>query len=94
MLRQNWMAASENVGWRPRLPVGGANHCMSLSSQTVNAPLALRALLYSRQFVVLYRRLSGLSPSSALISRAHYSPPHPFVQQSLQEVPFDSPEMI
>lgn len=54
MLRQNWMAASENVGWRPRLPVAGAYHCISVSSQTVSEPRALSAALYSAQFVVLY----------------------------------------
>jgi hypothetical protein len=51
---QNWMAASEDVGLRPLLPMGDANHCMPLPRHTVNEPLALRALLYSRQLVVLY----------------------------------------
>jgi len=41
MLRQNWIAASENVGWRPRLPVAGACHCISVSSQTDSEPRAL-----------------------------------------------------
>lgn len=41
MLKQNWMAALEKMGWRPRLPVTGAYHCRSLSNQTVSD---LRAL--------------------------------------------------
>lgn len=53
MLRQNWMAASENTRWRPRLPLAGAYHRMSLSSQIVSDPLALSAALYAAQLVVL-----------------------------------------
>lgn len=34
------MAASEKVGWLPRLPVAGAYYCMSVSSHTVSEPLA------------------------------------------------------
>lgn len=30
------MAASENLGLRPRLPLAEATHCMRLSSQVVN----------------------------------------------------------
>ena len=67
----NWMAASENVGLLPLLPVGGANHCMSLSSYTVKDTLALRALLYPRQLVVLCLNFSGFLLSSALISDVH-----------------------
>lgn len=47
---------------------------MSVSSHTLNEPLALSALLYSRQLVVLYRRLSGFLLSSALISEAYQIP--------------------
>jgi HipA-like protein len=53
MPRQNWMAVSEKVFWRPRLPLAGAYHRMSLSSQIVSDPLALSAALYSAQLVVL-----------------------------------------
>ena len=53
MLKQNWMAASEKIRWRPRLPLAGAYHGMSLSSQIVNDPRALSAALYSAQLVVL-----------------------------------------
>lgn len=45
MLRQNWIAASESVGWRPRLPVAGAFHCISVSSQTDSEPRALSVAL-------------------------------------------------
>ncbi len=50
------MAASEKVGLRPRLPVGGASHCMFLSSQMVSSPRAFNAALYAFQFVVRYLR--------------------------------------
>jgi hypothetical protein len=53
MPRQNSMAASEKVCWRPRLPLAGAYHRMSLSSQIVSDPLALIAAFYSAQLVVL-----------------------------------------
>lgn len=43
MLKQNWIATSVKVRWRPRLPRGAASHCMSRSSQMVNGPRALRA---------------------------------------------------
>ncbi|GKT22905.1 hypothetical protein AVHM3334_09925 [Acidovorax sp. SUPP3334] len=52
MLRQNSIAASLKMGWRPRLPLAGAYHCMSLSSQIVSDPLALSAASYAAQFVV------------------------------------------
>lgn len=55
---------------------------MSLSSHTLNEPLALSALLYSRQLVVLYQRLSGFLLFSALIFEAHQIPTCRFVQQS------------
>ena len=45
MLRQNWIAASEKVCLRPRLPEGAASHCMSRSSHIVNAPRAFSAAL-------------------------------------------------
>ncbi len=54
MLRQNWMAASENVWLRPRLPLGTACQVISLSSHTDSEPLAFSAALYSVQFVVRY----------------------------------------
>ena len=53
MLKQNGMAASEKIRWRPHLPLAGAYHCMSLSSQIVNDPQALSAALYVAQLVVL-----------------------------------------
>ncbi len=53
MLKQNWMAASEKIRWRPRLLLAGAYHCMSLSSQTVNDPQTLSMALYAVQLVVL-----------------------------------------
>ena len=33
MLRQNWIAASENCELRPRLPLIAANHDMALSNR-------------------------------------------------------------
>ena len=45
------MAASENVQLGPRLPLGAANHCMSLSSQMVKSPRAFEAALYAYQCV-------------------------------------------
>lgn len=53
MLRQNWMAASLNTCCLPRLPLAGAYHCMSLSSQIASEPRALSAALYAAQLVVL-----------------------------------------
>jgi len=63
MLRQNWMAASEKVGERPRLPVGAANHAMSWSSQISKEPRAWSAALYSRQLLVRYLGGAGLGIS-------------------------------
>ncbi len=60
MLKQNWMAASEKIRWRPRLPVAGAYHGVSLSSQIVSDPRALSAALYIAQLVVLSRVLAPL----------------------------------
>ena len=61
------MAASENFWQRPRLPVGGASHCMSLSSQMLRSPRAFNAALYAFQFVVRYLRrpqfVSLISPA-------------------------------
>ena len=45
MLKQNWMAASEKIRGRPRLPLAGAYHGVSLSSQIVSDPRALSASL-------------------------------------------------
>jgi hypothetical protein len=39
------MAASENLGMRPRLQLAEANHCMRLSSQIVNEPRDFKAAL-------------------------------------------------
>lgn len=52
--------------------------------QVVAAPL-LSALLYSRQLVVLYRRLSVFLLSSALIYEAYQIATCRFVQQSLYD---------
>jgi hypothetical protein len=60
MLKQNGMAASEKTLWRPRWPLAGAYHGMSLSSQIVNDPRALSAALYAAQLVVLSRVLAPL----------------------------------
>lgn len=38
IVRQNWIAASENTAGRPGLPSGGASQVISLSSQTSNEP--------------------------------------------------------
>ena len=51
-LRQNWMAASENVSGRPGRPRLGADHSISRSSQTSSEPRLRSAALYSDQFVV------------------------------------------
>jgi hypothetical protein len=51
-VKQNWIAASVNVGLRPRLPVGSATHFMSRSNHTSSESRALSAALYSCQFVV------------------------------------------
>ena len=47
------MAASENVQLGPRLPLGAANHCMSLSSQMVKSPRAFEAALYAYQCALM-----------------------------------------
>jgi hypothetical protein len=52
IVKQNWIAASENFGLRPRLPLDAANHDIPLSSQTVNEPRALSAASYCFQLVV------------------------------------------
>jgi hypothetical protein len=52
MVRQNWMAASENCGLGPRLPLTAANQDMLLSSQTVREPRAWSAALYCFQLVM------------------------------------------
>ena len=38
MVRQNWIAASENTAGRPGLPSGGANQVISWSSQISSDP--------------------------------------------------------
>jgi len=45
IVRQNWIAASENKGVRPRLPLARPDHCRSRSSQIMSAPRAFRAWL-------------------------------------------------
>lgn len=48
------MTASER-GWvRPRLPLGAANHCISVSNHTVSEPRAFSDAWYAAQFVVRY----------------------------------------
>ena len=44
-IRQNWMAASENTGGRPRRPALFASHTMSLSIQISGDPRRLKASL-------------------------------------------------
>jgi hypothetical protein len=67
--RMGWgMAASEKTLWRPRLPLAGAYHGMSLFSQIVNDPRALSAALYAVQLVVLQR---VLAPLDAVMPRGH-----------------------
>jgi hypothetical protein len=54
MLKQNGMAASEKILLRLRLPLAGAHHGMSLSSQIFREdPRALNAALYVAQLVIL-----------------------------------------
>ena len=67
------MAVSETIRWRPRLPLAGAYHCMSLSSQIVNDPRVLSAALYAAQLVVLQR---VLAPLGAAMPRS-YQPGEP-----------------
>jgi hypothetical protein len=43
MVRQNWIAASENIAGRPGLPSGGASQVMSLSNQINSDPRLRRA---------------------------------------------------
>ena len=81
MLGQNWIAASANVGQQPRFPRGLRKPLHVLVQPDGHAPLALSALLYSRQFVILYHSLSSLPPSFALISRSYQSADHRFAQQ-------------
>jgi hypothetical protein len=73
MFKQNGMAASEKALWRPRLPLAGAYHCMSLSSQIVNDLRTLSAALYVAQLVVLQR---VLAPLGAVMPRG-YQPAEP-----------------
>jgi hypothetical protein len=64
LTRQN----PEKTLWRPRLPLAGAYHGMSLSSQIVNDPWALSAALYAIQLVVLSR---VSAPLGAVMPRGH-----------------------
>ncbi len=52
MVRQNWIAASENTAGRPGLPSGGAHQVMSLSSQINSDPRLRSAAVWLDQFVV------------------------------------------
>ena len=64
-VKQNWMAASENFGLRPRLPLPAANQAMRLSNQIDSEPWALRAALYCLQFVVLgWPHVASLRPAA------------------------------
>lgn len=40
-----WIASSVNTGWRPRLPVGAACHCVLGSNQIANDPRLASAAL-------------------------------------------------
>ena len=73
MLKQNCIAASENVGLRPRLPLGVPNHCMPASSHIVNELRAFSAALYAFQFVVRYllRGLFFVSVTQSVYGRQH-----------------------
>ena len=51
-VKQNWVAASENLGLCPRLPLVAANQAMRLFNQIDSDPRALRAALYCFQCVV------------------------------------------
>ncbi len=51
-VKQNWVAASENLELRPSLPLVEANQAMRLSNQIDSDPRALRAVLYCFQCVV------------------------------------------
>lgn len=51
-MRQTWIAASENVSGRPRLPVLPACQTMSGSNQTESEPRWRSAALQSDRFVV------------------------------------------
>ena len=46
-VKQNWMAASEDLELRPSLPLVAANQAMRLSNQTDGDLRALRAALYA-----------------------------------------------
>jgi len=54
MVRQVWIAASLNLHWRPRLPVGGGAQVISGSNQIANDLRCLKLSLYDDQFVLLY----------------------------------------
>lgn len=58
-VKQNWVAASENLELRPRLPLVVANQAMRLSHQTDGDLRALSAALYCFQCVVRQRGLLG-----------------------------------
>ena len=48
-VRHAWIAASEKVADRPRLPDGAPNHCVSGANQISNEPRCLGAALQERQ---------------------------------------------
>lgn len=60
IVRQNWIAASENTAGRPGLPSGGASQVISLSSQISNEPRLRSAAVQLDQFVVRWRAGDGL----------------------------------
>jgi hypothetical protein len=51
--RQVWIAASLQVSWWPRLPVGAASHVMVGSNQMVSEPRRSSASLQAGQLLVL-----------------------------------------
>jgi hypothetical protein len=52
IVRQNWIAASENTAGRPGLPSCGASQVISLSSQISNDPRFFNDAVQLDQFVV------------------------------------------
>lgn len=51
VVRQNWMAASENCGLRQRLPLAAANNDIPLPSKIFSERLALSPTLYCFQLM-------------------------------------------
>lgn len=54
IVRQTWIASSLNSGGRPRFPAGAACHDISGSNPIDSEPRCFSAVLYNRQFFVLY----------------------------------------